>query len=135
MDDNELMRMNELKLAGHCCTSIIVQLGLDLRKEENEQFVNSVRVLCNGLQSGLICGALTGALCMLGLFDSKNVEMTREMVTWFESEYGQGNCSINCEDIVSNDPYKRATLCPGLVYATYSRAKQLLIDCGYICTK
>ena len=121
-----------MKSNGHCCSSIIVQLGLDLKREENEQLVWAMRGLCNGLYSGLLCGALTGAVCMLSLFDAKNVEMTKDMVEWFRSEYGQKYGTCNCEDIAGNDEYKRATICPDLIKASYLHAKQLLIDFGYI---
>ena len=130
--NDELKRMCEMKSQGHCCSSIIVQLGLDLRGEENEQLVWAVRGLCNGLYSGLVCGALTGSVCMLALFDAKNTEMTKDMVEWFQSEYAPKYGSCNCEDITGDDQYKRTAICPDLIKDTYLHAKQLLIDFGYI---
>lgn len=130
--DKDLARMKELKLQGHCCTSIIVAMGLELRGEENEQFVRSVKALCDGMQDGLNCGALTGAVCMLGMFDEKNKEMIKDLVYWFRYELCEKYGSVNCEDITQGDRYNKAMICPGLIQETFAYAKQLLSEHGYI---
>lgn len=124
--------MRQLKSEGLCCASIIVKLGLELRGEENEQFVRASSALCNGMQSGMTCGALSGAVCMLGLFDAKNIEMISELARWFENECSQKYPSTDCKDIVCGDTYKKAAICPSLVLSTYQYAKELLIEFGYI---
>ncbi len=124
--------MYQLKLEGHCCSSIIIRLGLELKGEKDELFVEAARSLCHGMQSGLNCGALTAAVCVLGMFDSKNTEMTKDMVFWFQNELCAQYKSIDCDDITGGNPYNRAVICPNLVKETYLHAKQLLIDFGYL---
>ncbi len=129
--EEELKLMYQLKVEGLCCSSIIIEMGLRLRGESNEQFVKAARALCNGMHSGLTCGALTGAVCMLALFDEKNTEMTKEMVEWFRHDLCERYASVNCEDITRCDPYEKAVKCPELMKATYIRAKELLEEFGY----
>lgn len=124
--------MYRLKLEGHCCSSIIIRLGLELKGEKDELFAEAARSLCHGMQSGVNCGALTAAVCMLGMFDSRNTEMTKEMVFWFRNELCAAYNSIDCDDITNGNPYNRAVICPNLVKETYLHAKQLLVDFGYL---
>ncbi|MDO5115518.1 MAG: C-GCAxxG-C-C family protein [Synergistaceae bacterium] len=130
--EDAMKQMYQLKIDGLCCSSIIIEMGLRLRGESNEQFVKAARALCNGMHSGLACGALTGAVCMLALFDDKNVEMTKEMVEWFRYELCEKYGSVNCEDITHCDPYEKAVKCPELMKATYGRARELLEEFGYL---
>ena len=130
--EEEVKRMSQLKMEGLCCSSILIQMGLELRGEENEQFVKSARALCNGIQSGMVCGALTGAACMLALFDEKNAEMTQELVRWFRYELCAKYGSADCEDITHGSPYEKAVACPAIMKETYARAKELLAEYGYI---
>lgn len=131
MDDG-LKRMYQLKVEGLCCSSILIEMGLELRGESNEQFVKAARALCDGIHSGLICGALTGAVCMLALFDEKNIEMTKEMADWFTNELCAKYGSADCRAITHLDPYEKAVKCPEILKATYLRAKELLEEFGYI---
>lgn len=127
-----MKRMSQLKLADLCCSSIIIQMGLELRGDDNEQFVKTARSLCNGLHSGMVCGALTGAACMLALFDETNVEITQELARWFHYELCAKYSSADCKDITHGNSYEKAVLCPVIMKATYVRAKELLEEYGYI---
>ncbi len=130
--EDELKTMYQLKVEGLCCSSIILEMGLRLRGESNDQLVRAARALCNGMQCGLACGALTGAVCMLALFDDRNTEMTKEMVEWFQNDLCGKYGSVDCRDITHCDPYEKAVKCPELMKATYIRAKELLTEFGYI---
>jgi hypothetical protein len=130
MDD--LKKLYRLRLDGKCCSSILVQMGLELRGGRNEQLVEAVSGLCNGIHSGLVCGCLTGAACMLTIFGGREAApMIKELVEWFEHAYGKRYGGIDCRDITKDDPYNRAVICPDLVTATYLQAKNILIEQGY----
>jgi hypothetical protein len=132
MNDEELSNLYRLHLEGKCCASILVQMGLDMRGEENEQFAEGVSGLCNGLFSGLLCGCLTGAACMLTLFGGrKSAPMIKELAEWFESVCVERYGGIDCRDIVGDDPFKRAEICPRLLKETYETAKNILLDNDY----
>jgi len=130
--ENDVMRLHQLLREGCCCSSAIVKLGLELKGQKNLQLVQAVSGLCRGLYSGLVCGALTGAVCMVNIVDPENAnaEIVPELVEWFrnacEEEYG----GIDCRDILRDDPANRAARCPALIEKTYLQAKQLLSDYG-----
>ncbi len=128
----DLKRFHQLKNEGKCCASILVQLGLDLKEEENDQLVQAVSGLCLGMKSGLVCGALTGGACMLTLFDENSDEMVQELAEWFRAVYGEKYGGIDCTDITLDDPHRRQMECPDLIQATYLQAKRILSDYGYL---
>lgn len=133
MPDGDIQKLNQLHTEGKCCASIMVLMGLSLRGERNDQMVSSVATLCNGLYNGMLCGALSGAACMLGLFGdngAESAEMTRELAEWFADVYGEKYGGIDCSDITGNDPAVRRERCPAIVEATYLRARTILEDYG-----
>ncbi len=135
LSGDDVKAIHQLYMEGKCCASIMVQMGLSRRGEENAQMVSAVAVLCNGLYSGLLCGALSGAACMLALFGdnpAESAEMARELVEWFQSVYGERYGSADCADITGNDPQVKRERCPALMEATYLQARQILADYGKI---
>ena len=109
------------------CAQAILSAGLSARGEENE-----------GLGGcGRNCGALTGAVCLLGLYagwespeetDSTLNLMAEELVNWFEEKYG----SVECEDITKHRQSLKATLCPKLTEETYGKAMEILENYGFV---
>jgi hypothetical protein len=133
--EDDISLLHKLRLEGKCCASIIVQLGLSLRGEENEQLSASVAGLCNGLHRGMLCGALGGAACMLALFGDSPAEssaMVSEMSEWFDSVCGAKYGGPNCRDITKGDPLLRYERCAALIEAVYAEAKRILEDYGKI---
>lgn len=131
-NENDAKLLYRLRLEGKCCASILVQMGLALRGEKNDQLVEAVGGLCNGMYSGLACGCLTGAACMLTLFGGReSAAMIKELTEWFKFTYGEKYGGVDCKDITDEDPYNRATRCPALIEATYAQAKSILIEHGY----
>lgn len=130
---DDVIRLHQLLREGKCCSCAIVQLGLEIKGEENEPLVQAVSGLCLGVRSGLICGALTGAACMMNILDPKNAntEMIPDLVEWFTATYGKEYGGINCADIVRDTPANRTQRCPALIEATYLQAKTILSEYGY----
>lgn len=131
--DDDVKRLHQLLMEGNCCSSAIVKLGLEMKGEENEQLVRAVSALCFGVQSQLICGALTGTACMMNILDPKNAnaEMIPELVEWFTATYGEEYGGINCADIIGDMPINRKIRCPAVIEATFLEAKRILSDYGY----
>ena len=77
-----------LAAQGYCCSQIMVQMGLDARQDENPELLDAVAGLCGGLRVGLCCGTLTGAACLLSLYDKKNAAtiMIPRLVEWFKDD-------------------------------------------------
>lgn len=133
--EGNIKTLNLLLQEGKCCSSILLQLGLNLRHEENRQLVHAVSGLCNGVHMGLLCGALSGGCCMLTLFAEnrdETAEMTAELVNWFTAKYGAQKGGVDCSHITNCSPEIKRVFCPSLIEATYLQAKSILIDFGKI---
>ena len=140
MDDRE--RLRELKQQGFFCSQILMQLALDLHGRPNKPLVRAMHGLAGGLGfTGETCGALTGGVCVLGLYAGKGTAdefddprlmfMTEDLVRWFKSGYGQAYGGIRCDTILAGDPNARVTRCPVLVAGTFHKVKALLVENRY----
>jgi hypothetical protein len=80
----EILRLSK---EGFCCSQIMLQIGLDAKKDENPELLDAVAGLCGGMHSGLCCGTLTGAACLLSMLDKANAKlhMIPRLVEWFKS--------------------------------------------------
>ena len=117
---------------GHCCTEALVRLGLWLKKEENESLAKASSGLCKGMHAGLNCGALAGGCMLLSMFD--RITAAREMIPalceWFDERYGMEYGSINCEDLLGNNPTGSIERCRPLIHALAAQCVELLeINC------
>ena len=118
---------------GYCCSQIMVQIGLEAKQEENPELLDAVAGLCNGIHWGLCCGILTGAACLLSLYDKKNAAsfMIPMLVDWFETTYTQSYKGITCEDILDQNPMNRLNRCPKIMEETIIKCRELLAGYGY----
>jgi C_GCAxxG_C_C family probable redox protein len=121
MDDLESMQ--EYKSQGFNCSQIIIKMGLDLQGKENPDLVKEMQGLAGGLgYTGDVCGVLTGAVCLLGIYagkgkpgmedDPRLLLMIEELLKWFEKEYGKTYGGIHCSEIVNDNSKKMAERCP-----------------------
>ena len=139
---NELyLRMLELTRQGFQCSQILILLGLDVLGRENPDLVRAMDGLNGGIgYCGKTCGALTGGVCLLGLFagrscpeepqDPKLKLMAAELVVWFETEvavYG----GLNCMQILEENPANKMSRCPPLVQGVFEKVMELLSKNGY----
>lgn len=133
--ERDIKTLNALVQEGVCCASILLQLGLNLRHEENRQLVHAVSGLGNGVHMGLLCGALSGGCCMLALFAEnreETAEMAAELTNWFTAQYGEQKGGTDCSHITNFSLEIKRALCPSLIEATYVQAKSILVDFGKI---
>lgn len=138
---DDMQRLNYRKQQGFFCSQIILLEGLEMLGKQNPDLVRAMHPLANGLGgSGEICGALTGAACLLGLYAGKGAPeddvderldvMVTQLVDWF-TEYTAQYGSIRCEDILQGNPANRPARCPGLVLACLQKDKELLVENGF----
>ena len=130
---DDLNRLRQYLREGQCCAVALVRMGLDLTGSENPQLLQAVSGLCGGVQDGQLCGALTGAACLLNLVDpaGANASMVPELAQWFRAAMGEefGGCA--CDDIVGGDARLKRERCPAIVEATWLEAKQILRNHGH----
>jgi hypothetical protein len=126
-------KIRSLAAQGYCCSQIMVQMGLDAKQEENPELLDAVAGLCNGLHFGLVCGILTGAACLLSMFDKKKAAATMipRLVDWFETTYTQSCGGISCEEIINDNPMNKLERCPKMMEETFEKCRELLADSGY----
>ncbi len=134
----DLSFLRDLMNRRYNCAQAVLAAGLHERGEEDLSLVRSAAALGSGLGGcGRVCGALTGAVLLLGLYagwetpdETENTLnlMTEELISWFEDNYG----SLDCEDITKNRQSAKATLCPGLTEETYQKAMEILESYGFV---
>ncbi|WP_371380650.1 DVU_1555 family C-GCAxxG-C-C protein [Sporomusa aerivorans] len=140
---NELFfKLLELSQAGFFCSQILLIIGLEAQGKENPELVRAMSGLNGGVGfCGKTCGALTGGACLIGLYtgkgtleemeDSRENDMIRELVNWFEGTACAGYEGTNCDNILEGDPANRVTRCPQLVIDTLSKVEEILAANGY----
>jgi hypothetical protein len=133
MSNTTAKEIRRLAAEGYCCSQILVQMGLDAKQEENPELIDAVAGLCNGLHFGLTCGILTGAACLLSLYDKKKAasEMIPKLVDWFDATYTQSCGGINCEEILGDNLMNKQERCPKMMEETFEKCRALLAACGY----
>lgn len=123
----------ELAAQGYCCSQVMVKIGLDARSENNPGLLDAVAGLCGGMYSGLCCGTLTGAACLLSMYDRKNaaIDMIPRLVEWFQMTYNEEYGGINCVEIIDGNPAHRGERCPRIMGETIEKCRELLAEYGY----
>lgn len=139
---DEMARMTQLHLQGFHCSQILLILGLERQGQSNPALIRAMTGLAGGLGfTGKNCGALTGGVCLLGLYAGRGEleekehrslnGMIEELVLWFEERFGKEYGGIDCQAILNDDPWNRMTRCPAMVSGTYFKAMELLEDNGF----
>jgi hypothetical protein len=125
-------RIRSLAADGYCCSQIMLQMGLDARQEENPELLDAMAGLCNGLHFGMVCGILTGAACLLSLFDKQKAasNMIPRLVDWFETTYSESCGGIQCEEIINDNPMNKLERCPKMMEETFEKCRELLAEIG-----
>jgi hypothetical protein len=131
--NNTAREIRRLSAEGYCCSQIMVKIGLDARGDENPELLDAVAGLCGGLNSGLCCGVLTGAACLLSLYDRRNAKssMIPRLVEWFERAYAPCYGGIDCKAIMDGNPMNTLERCPKMMEETFEKCRELLAEFGY----
>ena len=127
MDDEkraeDIYKMEALMAEGYCCSQIIMKMALDQRGVINEEMLDAVSALCNGLKTGNNCGSLTAAALVLAMADKRMSGITvMALVDWFKKTYG----SLDCFDIIGKNRERLAELCPSIIHESYFKAMDIL---------
>ncbi len=141
--DDILLRMMQLAQKGYVCSQIILQLGLDLRGENNLALIRAMAGPAYGCGTGrATCGALIGGVSLLALYAAKGAGeeteadalgvMIQELSDWFSEHVGGHHGGITCEAITGAEgPGRNRPQCGGIVADTFSQAVALLTENGF----
>lgn len=135
--NDEANRMSSLQAQGFHCSQILLIMGLERQGKQNPDLVRAMSGLANGFgDMGRTCGALTGGICLLGLYagrgDVSEQEhplfsvLVQDLVNWFDDTYASQYGSADCQAILQDDPWNRMLRCPILVAETYAKVMALL---------
>lgn len=132
-------RVRELLGQRFHCSQILMKSGMDYLKMDDPALLRVMNGLAGGLGGcGRNCGALTGGVCMFGLFAGRGapeepenpelMEMVSEYLAWFEETFG----SPDCDTILGGDRSSIPAVCPGLIEAAAEKAEEILRGHGYL---
>jgi hypothetical protein len=132
MSDTET-RILVLARQGYCCSQILIKLGLEAQGKDNPDLINAVAGLCEGLYWGMCCGTLTGAACLLSLYDKEKAasDMIPKLADWFERTYTQSYGGIQCCEILADNPMNKLERCPRIMVETFEKCRELLAEFDY----
>lgn len=138
--DDMMMRMMELKHKGYYCSQIMMKMVLDTQDKDDSDLIRSMAGLAFGAGIGEICGALTGAACILSLYAGKGSDeeeenprlmgMLQEIGDWFSENYSGKYGGIGC-DVMTEDGALRNDRCGAIVSETYTKAIEILVANGF----
>lgn len=130
---NTMKEIMRLGAQGLCCSQILLQLALDATEDENPQLIDAARGLCLGLHAGLVCGSLTGGVCLLSMIDVHAAEsdLIPRLVEWFEATFSETCCGTTCKVILGDDPMNKLERCPKIMVQTYEKCRELLAEYGH----
>lgn len=130
----------KLATQGYCCSQILLLMGLEAQGKENPDLVRVMEGLGGGLgRTGNNCGALTGGVCLLGLYAGRGSageprggqlnSMANDLVMWFEEEYNSLDCANILDDSLDSGaefPVK----CGNIVMGVYNKVQEILETYG-----
>ncbi len=126
---------------GYCCSQIVLQLALEVQGETNNGLIRAMAALCHGFPGNKgVCGALTGAGCLLAYYAGKGSSeeeedkrlplMLDELGDWFGEFCTERSHSIFCQDIVPGAK-PDTTTCGTLLSTCYGKAMTILLENGF----
>lgn len=114
----------DLRMKGYCCSQIIMILGLNHMGKKNDDLVQAMVGLCNGMWAEKLCGTLSAAVCLLCLENEEEAKKAhiRDLTEWFEAEFD----SLDCSELMDGDQQNKVQRCPLIVERTFEKITELL---------
>ncbi|MDR2604230.1 MAG: C-GCAxxG-C-C family protein [Desulfovibrio sp.] len=140
MDETQLL-VSELYGKGYNCGQVVMIGGLRRMGRDNPDLVRAVGGLVHGVgDSGEICGAISGAACLVSLHIGKGFDDERphpdgmlimdELIGWFREEMCGGG-AITCSALIDDpDRVMHGRFCGRLLGACLIKAMKLLAQYG-----
>jgi len=142
----ELEELLQYGRQGYNCGQIMMIRALEMQGKENPDVVRAMTGFAGGIGwSGDLCGVLTGAVAVLGLYAGKGslqdqddvrlMFMIEDLIKWFKERYGETYGGIHCNEILGLNSGKiDMDRCPVMIAETLQYIKELLVKNGYDLT-
>ncbi|MBU0908659.1 MAG: C-GCAxxG-C-C family protein [Proteobacteria bacterium] len=139
--DDTVLHIMQLGSQGLCCSQILMQLALDDMGEENVALVRSMSGLCNGLGAGEVCGAASGAACVIALYAAKGDGseeespqyklMLADFTAWFTGAAPDRWGGIRCDEIIPSGAAMEIRKCGDIMSASRNKILEILAAYGF----
>jgi C_GCAxxG_C_C family probable redox protein len=117
--------------------------ALEIQGKENPDVVRAMTGFAGGLGwTGDLCGVLTGAVAVLGLYAGKGSSadqddvrlmfMVEDLLKWFKEGFGEKYGGIHCQEILGLNTGKiDMDRCIAMITETMQYVKELLVENGF----
>lgn len=139
MDDTAL-RIMQLNSQGLCCSQILIKLALEDMGEENLALVRAMSGLCQGLGAGEMCGAASGAACVIALYAAKGDGseeespdyqlMLADFTAWFTGTAPGRWGGIRCDEIIPAGAAMEMRKCGDIIVESRNKVLEILAAYG-----
>jgi hypothetical protein len=136
MDETSLQIM-QLSAQGFCCSQIMMKLTLADMGEENVALVRAMAGLCEGSNSGGICGVASGGACIMALYAAKGSAgettldcyplLLSDFIDWFKANASSWG-GINCDDIIAYHGGVKPEVCGNMMVRAREMILQILTE-------
>ncbi|MBU4261611.1 MAG: C-GCAxxG-C-C family protein [Proteobacteria bacterium] len=139
--DDTVLRIMQLGSQGLCCSQILIKMALEDMGEENVALVRAMSGLCNGLGAGEMCGAASGAACVIALYAAKGVPseeesphyklMLADFTEWFTGAAPGRWGGIRCDEIIPSGAAMEMQKCGNIIASSRNRVLEILTAYGF----
>lgn len=113
----------------NCAQSVLMTFSKSLNMDDETAYKLG-SAFGTGMKTGITCGAVTGALMVLGLFGLENPDETQKLIKTFREKHAD---MINCADLLRANAAaggKRKPHCDALVYEMVEYLEGVLKEKG-----
>ncbi len=115
----------------NCTQSVLMSFSQSLNLDDQTAY-KIAACFGGGMKSGMVCGAVTGALMVLGLFDADDPATTQKLINDFKANHSS---MIDCADLLracTANGGQRKPHCDALVYEMVEYVENILKERGKI---
>lgn len=115
----------------NCAQSVLMSFTQSLNLDDETAY-KITTAFGAGMKSGLVCGVITGALMVLGLFDVDDQPTTQKLISDFKESHSS---MVDCADLLRANSAaggQRKPHCDGLVYEMVEYVENILKERGKI---
>ena len=116
----------------HNCTQSVLMSFTQSLNLDDETAYKIGSAFGAGMKTGSVCGAVTGALMVLGLFDAEDPQTTQKLISDFKKRHSD---MLDCADLLracTQAGGQRKPHCDGLVYEMVEYVENILKERGKI---
>ena len=115
----------------NCTQSVLMSFTQSLNLDDQTAYKIAV-AFGGGMKTGMVCGVITGALMVLGLFDVDDPSTTQKLINDFKEKHSS---MVDCADLLracTSNGGQRKPHCDALVFEMVEYVENILKERGKI---